>query len=344
MDVLGRIDLRSDTVTQPTQAMREAMYHAVVGDDVYRDDAATNELERVGANILGKEAALFVPSGTMSNQIGLLCHTGRGDEVILGERSHIFEHEVGAAAVLSGVSLRTLCYPNTIPVPEMIERAIRPDDIHEPSTALICMENALANGRVVPLETMQEVYAIAQAHDLSVHLDGARLFNAAAALGVDVKKLTEQCDTVSCCLSKGLCAPAGSLFAGQVKTVERARKWRKLLGGGMRQTGFLAAAGLVALRDMPEQLRTDHENAVYLAGKLDALNGVEVAWDRLAINMVFFTIRHQEALLRTLPERLEARNIYICPRTTDGEWRWVTHYGVGQDDIDQAVEALRTLI
>lgn len=344
MNVLGYIDLRSDTVTQPTDAMRSAISEAMVGDDVYHDDAATNELERVGAEILGKEAALFVSSGTMANQLALLCQTNRGDEIILGEKSHIFEHEVGAAAVLSGVNVRALCFPNTEPDADMIAAAIRQDDIHEPPTTLICIENALANGRVVPADTMRRVYALAQSRQLPVHLDGARLFNAAVALQTDVRKLTQYCDTLNCCLSKGLCAPVGSLFAGDAKTVQRARKWRKLLGGGMRKTGFMAAAGLVALRDMPQRLHVDHENARYMAQRLSALQGVEVRHDRLHINMVYFVIERPETLLASLPERLLAQHIRICERTVEGEWRWVTHHDILRKDVDAAVDALKKII
>lgn len=344
MNALGYIDLRSDTITQPTPEMREAMYHAVVGDDVYYDDPTTTELEREGARILGKEAALYVPSGTMSNQLGVLCHTRPGDEIILGEKSHIFEHEVGAAAVLAGVSMRALRYPGTMPDPDMIRAAIRPDDIHEPATALICMENALANGQVVPLDIMRQVYSLAGEHGLPVHLDGARIFNAAASLGVDVGEITRYCDTVNCCLSKALCAPVGSLFAGSDQIVKQARRWRKLLGGGMRQTGFMAAAGLVALREMPKRLLADHANALYLADKLASLDGVKVMADRLDINMVYFTIQRPERLLAHLPDKLQEKRIRICPRTVDGEWRWVTHNDIERTDIDTAVACLAEMI
>ena len=250
------IDLRSDTVTQPTQAMRDAMYQAPVGDDVYQDDPTTNLLEAEAAQILGKEAAMFITSGTMGNQLGILTQTRRGDEILVGAESHIFFHEVGAAAVLSGVNLRQLPFPGAMPDAGMIEEAIRPDDIHEPPTALVCVENALAGGRVVPVPVMRQVWETAKRHGLPVHLDGARLFNAAAALGVDVKEITQYCDTVSCCLSKGLCAPVGAIFAGTAETVARARRYRKMLGGGMRQNGFLAAAGRIAIKEMPGSGKT----------------------------------------------------------------------------------------
>lgn len=340
---MGYIDLRSDTVTRPTPEMREAMYRAEVGDDVYRDDPTINELEREAARILGKEAALFVTSGTMGNQLGLLTQTKRGDEVIAGADCHIVMHEVGAAAVLSGVNIRQLTYPDSIPVPEQIEAHIRPDDIHEPPTALICLENALANGRVVPLEVMEKVGKIARAHNLPVHLDGARVFNAAAALGVDVREITKHVDTVSCCLSKALCAPVGSMFAGSLDKVERARKYRKMLGGGMRQAGILAAAGLLAIREMPKRLREDHENARYMAGRLAELPGVAVDLDSVQINMVFFRLKRERALIDALPDRMLEKGVLINGEEL-GHLRFVTHYGITREDVDRAIDAFADII
>lgn len=340
---MGYIDLRSDTVTRPTPEMREAMYRAEVGDDVYRDDPTINELEREAARILGKEAALFVTSGTMGNQLGLLTQTKRGDEVIAGADCHIVMHEVGAAAVLSGVNIRQLTYPDSIPVPEQIEAHIRPDDIHEPPTALICLENALANGRVVPLEVMEKVGKIARAHNLPVHLDGARVFNAAAALGVDVREITKHVDTVSCCLSKALCAPVGSMFAGRLDKVERARKYRKMLGGGMRQAGILAAAGLLAIREMPKRLREDHENARYMAGRLAELPGVAVDLDSVQINMVFFRLKRERAAIDALPDRMLEKGVLINGEEL-GHLRFVTHYGITREDVDRAIDAFADII
>lgn len=343
MNELGWIDLRSDTVTHPTLEMREAMLRAEVGDDVYHDDATTNELERYAAEILGKEAALFVPSGTMGNQIGVLVHTQRGQEIVLGSAAHIFVHEVGGAAVLAGVSMKTINFTNDIPEPAKIAAAIRPDDIHQPDTGLICMENALSNGRVVPLSIMAEVAELAARHNLPVHLDGARIFNAAVHLGVNVKAISQYADTVNVCLSKGLCAPVGSIFAGPVHLIASARKWRKLLGGGMRQTGFLAAPGLLALQDMPGRLHEDHANAQYLAEQLSGLEAVNVKEDRLDINMVFFTIDREEELLLQLPELLAAQGILSNERE-DGEWRWVTHKDIERSDLDLAVQKLADIL
>ena len=333
------IDLRSDTVTQPTQAMRDAMYTAEVGDDVYEDDPTTNELERRAAEILGKEAALFVTSGTMGNQLGIMAQTVRGDEIIVGAQAHIHMHEVGAVAVLSGVNQRILYYPDCVPDPAMIEAALRPDDIHEPPTAMICVENALANGRVVPVKTMEKIYKLAKKRKIPVHLDGARLFNAAAALGVDVRELTRSCDTVSCCLSKGLCAPVGSILAGPEKVIAKARKYRKMLGGGMRQNGILAAAGLIALTEMPARLHIDHENARYLADRLETVPGVKVFRDRLDINMVFFNVDAPAAKVEELPALMLAQGVKVGGYE-EGAIRWVTNNDVSRADLDAAVAAL----
>ena len=335
---MGYIDLRSDTVTKPTPEMREAMYRAEVGDDVYQDDPTVNELEREAARILGKEAALFVTSGTMGNQLAIMTQTLRGEEVIAGAKCHIFMHEVGAAAVLSGITLRQLPFAGCVPVPAMIEDAIRPDDIHEPRTALICLENALANGRVVPVETMAEVARIARSHGIPVHLDGARVFNAATALGVDVRAITEHVDTVSCCLSKGLCAPVGSVLAGSEKTIARARKYRKMLGGGMRQAGILAAAGLIAIREMPKRLYEDHENARYMAKELAKMPGVTVDPASVEINLVFFRVDRPRAVLDALPEKMLEEGVLINPEEL-GEMRFVTHCCVTRAAIDRALAA-----
>ena len=337
------IDLRSDTVTRPTLAMRAAMAAAEVGDDVYGDDPTVNELEALAAETLGFEAALFVTSGTMGNQLGIMSQTRRGDEIIAGANSHIFMHEVGAAAVLSGVTVRQVDYPNCIPVPAMVEAAIRPDDIHEPPTSLICLENALANGRLVPVETMAEIRRIADKHGLNVHLDGARVFNAAAALGVDVKEITRYADSVSCCLSKGLCAPVGAIFAGRAETVKRARKCRKLLGGGMRQAGILAAAGILALKEMPKRLSEDHANAKRLAELLSQIDGVSIDKDSVEINMVFFKLDRSAELKAALPEKMKQHGILINPEEL-GEFRFVTNNDVSAKDVEFTAGTFASLL
>lgn len=337
------IDLRSDTVTQPTQEMREAMYQAVVGDDVYGDDPTVNRLEELAAEMLGKEAALFVPSGTMSNQLALMCLTGRGDEVLVSKDCHIFAHEVGAAAVLSSANLRQLSFENGIYDPKIIEESIRPEDIHEPKTAVICVENALANGRVVSAEVMAQVYEVGQRRGIPVHLDGARIFNAATYLGVDVKELTKSCDTISCCLSKGLCAPVGSVLAGKSDIIAKARKYRKMLGGGMRQCGHLAAAGILSLEKMTQRLAEDHDNARYMAEKLADIPGVKVDLDAVQINMVFFTLDTSREILTNLPEEMMKRGVKINDME-QGEFRFVTSHGVSKADIDYALTLFSELI
>ena len=338
------IDLRSDTVTQPTQAMRDVMFRAEVGDDVYRDDPTMEAFEREAAQILGKEEALFVSSGTMGNQVGIMRQTSRGDEIILSSQAHIFEHEVGAVAVLSGVNQRQVSFENGQYDATLIERAIRPlGDIHLPRTALICVENALGNGRVVSAEQMQAVYEVGQRHGIPVHLDGARIFNAAVALGVPVTTLTQHCDTVSCCLSKGLCAPVGAVLAGPTDVIERARKYRKMLGGGMRQIGFLAAAGHLALTEMTQRLPIDHENARYMAQRLAALPGVSVDMDSVQINMVFFGIDRDACVLDKLTGQLLDAGVKInAPE--HGLFRFVTSNDVSRADVDTVVDILARLI
>ncbi len=337
------IDIRSDTVTQPTPEMRRVMAEAPVGDDVYGDDPTVNRLEALAAERSGKEAALFVPSGTMGNQLAIMTHTKRGDDVICGRNAHVFVHEVGAAAVLSGVILDPVDSPDDIIYPELLERAIREDDIHCPPTTLLCIENALATGKVVPLDVMEKVYETAKARGLSVHMDGARLFNAAEALGVDPAAITKYTDTVMFCLSKGLCAPVGSMLAGSREFIERARKNRKILGGGMRQCGILAAAGILALTEMPACLRTDHENAAWLRRRLAKIPGVHVKEDGIQINMVFFTLDHPKELVEALPEKLLERGIKINGISA-GELRFVTNHDVTREDLAFVADCMEEIL
>ena len=339
------IDLRSDTVTHPTQAMREAMFKAEVGDDVYGDDLTVKELEVYSAELVGKEAALFVPSGTFGNQLALFTHCKRGNEVILGDDCHIVVHEVGAASVISGVNLRTInSYKGEID-PKEVKRKLRKeeDDLHYPGTGLICVENAHSNGRVVSLENMKEIYSIAQAADVPVHLDGARLFNAAAYLKAAPAEITQYCDSVMFCLSKGLCAPVGSILAGSKTFIDRARKGRKLLGGGLRQAGFLAAAGSIALKDMRERLLDDHENALYLAEELSKIPGIKLEKEDIHINMVFFNISDAGLNPDKLVKAFFEKGIKINP-AENGEMRFVTNYWVSRDDIDYVIKTLKSLV
>lgn len=340
---LRYIDLRSDTVTQPTDEMREAMAKAIVGDDVYGDDPTVNLLEEKAAEYAGKEAALFVPSGTMGNQLAVMTHTKRGNEIIAEENCHIIQHEVGAVAILSSAMVRTIRGEKGVMNPQDVLKAIRGSDIHYPETGLICMENALSNGTVVPLEVMKEIYTIAKDHNIPVHLDGARLFNAAAYLGVDAAQITQYTDSVMFCLSKGLCAPIGSMLAGSKEFIEKARKNRKILGGGMRQAGILAAAGLIALEKMSKRLHIDHENAKYLAERLMSIPGIKLNYEDVQIDMVFFDMEETGISPDKLVDELLKKGIKING-AEGGLMRFVTNNDVTREDIDYTVQCIKELV
>lgn len=339
------IDLRSDTVTEPTKEMRDAMYNAIVGDDVYGDDPTMVELEKYAARLVGKEAALFVPSGTFGNQLSLFTHCKRGNEVILGDDCHIVMHEVGAASVIAGVQLRTLLSNKGELDPTEVEKRIRKEDedLHYPGTGLICVENAHSNGRVISLENMKEIYSIAQKNNVPVHLDGARLFNAAAYLEVEPSEITQYCDSVMFCLSKGLCAPVGSILAGSKKFIDRARKKRKLMGGGLRQAGILAAAGLIALRDMREGLKEDHKNALLLGEELSKIDGIQVRQEDIHINMVFFSMKDTGCSSEKLVSGLYEKGIKINGEE-NGEVRFVTNHWVTKEDVIHVVNCVKNIV
>lgn len=336
------IDLRSDTVTQPTQAMRDAMCRAVVGDDVFEDDPTVKELEAYAAQRLGKEAALFVTSGMQGNTCALLAHTRRGDCVVIAPTAHIAAHEAGSYGQLAGVSLRFPESVNGVMDPASVRACLTDDsDVQVAPAGLVVMENAHSTGSVLPLDNMRAVFEIAHAQGVPVHLDGARLFNAAAALGVaDVRELTQYCDTVMCCLSKGLCAPVGSILAGPKDVIWRARRARRILGGGLRQVGFLAAAGMVALRDMTGRLSEDHENAKYLGELLDAVDGVHVFAERTQIDMVFFTTDWDAEKAARYPAWMHSRGIKVTG-CMDGEYRMVCHHDITRAACQTAAEAVR---
>ncbi len=335
-------DFRSDTVTLPTDSMRHAMFNAKVGDDVYGDDPTIIALEEISAKRLGKEAALFVPSGTFGNQLAVLTHTKRGDEVLLGDACHILMHEVGAAALISGVQLRQIPTHNGSMQVKEVARMIRTEDIHYPDTGLICVENAHSSGAVIKLSEMKAVYELAGKHNIPVHLDGARIFNAAHALGVDVKEIATYADSIMFCLSKGLCAPVGSMLLGSKAFIERARKNRKLMGGGLRQAGFLAAAGIVAMDEMVERLITDHELAKHMAEKLSEIDCITVMEDRLDINMVFCKIRLKGTEEMFLDQLIQA-GIKING-SEDGEFRFVTNYWTPLEAVDKLCGAIKDIL
>jgi threonine aldolase len=334
------IDLRSDTVTNPTPAMRQAMAAAAVGDDVYGDDPTVNELERLAADMLGKEKALFVPTGVFGNQLSIFTHCQRGNEVIAGEDAHLVWHENGAAAVISNVHMRTIVSKNGVIDPIEIEARIRVGtDIHAPKTGLICLENAHSNGRVIPLAVMKETAEIAARHGVPVHLDGARVFNAATYLNCDVRDITRHVDTVMCCLSKGLAAPVGSILAGKSEFIDRARYNRKLLGGGWRQAGVLAAPGILALREMTKRLGEDHAHARYLAEQIAALPGYEVDLEGVHINMVWFKVPRRvsvDGLIAAFgEEKIKVGGVY------GGQMRLVTHWEIDRGGVDRVLRVLK---
>jgi threonine aldolase len=338
------VDLRSDTITLPTEEMRRAMCEAEVGDDVFGEDPTINRLEERSAALLGKEAGLFTPSGTMSNLIAVLTHTRAGDEVILGSEAHIFWYEVGGAAALGGVLLRTV--PNepdgTIALTH-IEAAIRHEDLHYPPTRLLCLENThnRCGGTVLTPEYTTAAAGVARGHGLAVHLDGARIFNAAVALGVPVAALAEPVDSVCYCLSKSLSAPVGSVLCGSAAFIARARKFRKMVGGGMRQAGIIAAAGLVALDTMVDRLSDDHTNAKRLAAGLASIDGIDCSPERTVTNIIMFSPPAHvppEALI----DRMEEHGVKLG---MSGPWiRAVTNRMVDAADVDHALDTMRSVL
>lgn len=327
------IDLRSDTVTTPTLEMRQAMAKAAVGDDVFSDDPTMNQLEALVAKRLGKEAGVFIPSGTFSNQLALFTHCQQGDEVIVDQFAHIVQHESGASPIISGVQLFTLESDLGIWDLEKLEKMIKKRSISSTRTHLICIENAF-NGRVLPLEYFAKIREIADRHGLKVHLDGARIFNAALALNVDVSEVAKYADTVSVCLSKGLGAPIGSVLLGSQSFIDQARMKRKIMGGGMRQVGILAAAGIIAVEDMSKRLYIDHDNAGYMAELLRKIPRIEVDERQRDINMVFFDIDDERK--HQLQDYLFKNGVKIL-EYEDG-FRFVTHKDVFKEDIKIAIK------
>ena len=334
------IDLRSDTVTKPTQRMRQAMAQAEVGDDVYGEDPTVRALEETAAQMLGKEAGLLVTSGTQGNQVAVLTHTRPGQEVIVEAEAHVFYYEVGALAALAGVQTRPLPGVRGQMAIAAIEAAIRGDNIHFPETGLICLENThnRAGGAILPLAYMERAYALAQRKGVPLHLDGARLFNAAVATGVPARDFAACADTVQICLSKGLAAPIGSLLLGTSAVIARARKWRKALGGGMRQAGVIAAPGLIALTEMVERLAQDHERAVRLAKGLANVTGVAVDVGAVETNIVVADV---SGVGVSVPEFLASlADCGVLATEFGGSTiRFVTHLDIREEDIDDTVAA-----
>ncbi len=342
---MKRIDLRSDTVTLPTPQMRVAMANAEVGDDVFGEDPTVNRLEEMAATLMNKDAALFVASGTMANLVALLTHCGRGDEVIVGDKAHSFINEVGGMAALGGIHPRAI--PNqpdgTLALAD-IQNAIRGDNVHWPRTRLIALENThnACYGAPLTPDYHRAVYEIARARGIRVHTDGARIFNAAVALGVSVAELAQHTDTISFCLSKGLSAPVGSLLCGPRDFIAEARRNRKMVGGGMRQAGILAAAGIVALETMIERLADDHANARHLAQGLAEIPGIALDVARVKTNIVFFDLTNH-LTAQQLAERT-ARDGVLIGVAGAQRIRVVTHYGIERADVDTALAVIRRAV
>jgi threonine aldolase len=333
---MKKIDLRSDTVTLPSPTMRQAMANAELGDDVYGEDPTVNKLEALAAEMLGKEAALLVASGTQGNLLGVMSHCNRGDEYIAGQMAHAYRNEGGGAAVLGSIQPQPLDFePDGTLNLARVKQVIKPLDNHYARTRLLCLENTQA-GKVLPLSYLAEANAFARQHQLALHLDGARIFNAAVKLGVDVREIAQHFDTVSFCLSKGLAAPVGSLLCGPKELIKTARRYRKMVGGGMRQAGVLAAAGLVALTEMVERLQDDHVNAQRLAEGLAAIPGYTIDMKTVQTNMAF--IKLAEPLAEKFSPFMRERGILIGGSPYHPV-RAVTHYGIEAEDIEYVIEA-----
>ena len=341
------IDLRSDTVTRPTNAMRTAMSTAEVGDDVYGEDPTVNRLQERAAEIFEKEAALFVPTGSMGNQIAVKLHTQPGQEVIIEERGHIFNYEMGTPAVVSGVMMRAVKSVDGsghLTWHEIASALHVEQPYYSCPTGLICLENThnFAGGSVMPAEHCAEICEKAHALGLPVHMDGARIFNASVALNTPVAELTRHCDSVQFCLSKGLGAPVGSILVGSTDFIKEARSWRKRLGGGMRQAGILAAAGLIALEESPKRLHEDHANARRLAKGLADLPGVKINVENVITNIVIFDITGTGKTSPKICSSLKEKNILAIP--FGNNIRMVTHCDVSAEQIDSTIAALTTVI
>ena len=333
------VDLRSDTVTRPTPEMRRVMAEALVGDDVYEDDPTVNRLQEMAADLMGKEAALLVPSGTMSNAIAIKTHTRSGDEILLDAEAHSMLYEVGLPATIAQVLTRQFRSVHGVPDIDEIARSIHPETLHGAGTSLLVLENThnRAGGYVIPLDVHQQLWLLAREHGLRLHLDGARLFNAAVATGTPASAFAAYADTVTFCLSKGLGCPIGSVLCGSAEFIARARRVRKMLGGGMRQAGILAAAGIYALEHHVARLADDHANARRLARSIAHAQGITLDTVETPTNMVYFTTR---APAREFAGMLAEQHQVLCGTTSSHRIRMVTHLDIDDEDIERAAEAV----
>jgi threonine aldolase len=340
--MMNLIDLRSDTVTRPTSAMRKAMAEAEVGDDVFGEDPTVNALQGKVANLLGKEAALFVPSGTMANQLSIKSHTQPGDEVIIEASSHPYNFEGGAGAALSGIQFQCLRGVRGILDVSQIEEAIRPADHHFPVTKLVCLENThnRGGGSIYPIEKMAKIYRLVKTKGLLLHLDGARLWNASVATGIKPREYAQWADSVSVCLSKGLGAPIGSLVAGSKSFIDRVHRFRKMFGGGMRQVGIIAAAGIYALDHHLERLKEDHRNAKRLAVGLKEIKGVSIDPKHVETNIVIFDVTNTGMTSSQVAEAMKKEGVLIHAFSKT-QIRLVTHLDVNAGDIERALKAFK---
>ena len=343
---MKKIDLRSDTITLPTKEMLDAIDRADLGDDVFQEDPTINQLEELAAKRFNKQAALFVPSGTMANLVAVLSHCQRGDEVILGDQAHTFLYEAGGISSFGGVHSRQLVNQadGTIAIDD-IKHAIRKEDVHFPTTRLICLENTHNRCFGMPLSSdyVNSVAEVAKNDSILVHVDGARIFNAAVSLDISVAELTHEIDSVSFCLSKGLSAPAGSLLCGPEDFIYRARRNRKALGGGMRQAGILAAAGIIALENMTERIADDHQNARALAEGISDIKGISIDLDKIQTNIIYFSLDHPKIESSLFLDKMCEKNIHFF-ELGPSWYRLVTHNGISKDDVSNVVEEFRQLL
>ena len=346
------IDLRSDTVTMPTQAMYDKIVNSKLGDDVFQEDPTVNQLEKKAAQIMGKSAGLLVPSGTMGNLVSILVHCERGTEILLGDKSHTFYYEVGGISAFGGIHSRQLKNQKdgTIKISD-IKSSIRVNNIHFPITSAITLENThnLCNGSPLKEDYINKVVEIAHANNMKVHIDGARIFNAAVSLGVDVKSLVENVDSVTFCLSKGLCAPIGSIICGEKDFIQKARRIRKALGGGMRQAGIIAASGLVSLNTMIEQIKEDHNHIKMLIEGLSSIKGLLIDKKNIRSNILYFEINENQKRSNKLYNKTKNKTNYPIEINIDGvcfletspnKFRLVTHYGITTNDIKKTLKIL----
>ncbi|WED43246.1 low-specificity L-threonine aldolase [Legionella cardiaca] len=335
---MKKIDLRSDTMTKPDKGMLQAMIHAEVGDDVWNEDPTVRRLEEMIADKAGMEAAVFAPSGTQSNLMGLMAHCERGDEYIVGQTAHTYRWEGGGAAVLGSIQPQPIDFSDDGSLPlDKVALMIKPIDDHHPRTKLLCLENT-TNGKVLPLDYLKTIPQFCREHRIASHLDGARVFNAAVKLGVPLETISRNFDSISICLSKGLGTPVGSVLCGSSELIKRARRWRKVLGGGMRQAGILAAAGIYALENNVERLREDHENAFYLASGLTEFNSIEVDQQSLQTNILWVKFKHRYSELQIY---LQQKGILFPLANSQGTVRLVTHLDVTRNDITLTLETIK---